>query len=105
MDLPHLIEPTVKYYLFDTLKHCHDHRVIIYYYALNIGVFLLFSSIAGYTLYYCYTHRLSDRDKHEKMKRDQAYVLSKIRYYQEESRDRKSSSTITELPSLGQTFF
>ena len=104
MELSHLIDQTAKNYLYETLQNCHSHRVTIYYYVLNIGVFLIFASIAGYTLYYCYTHRLSDREKHEKMKRDQAYVLSKIRYYQEESKERKTSS-ITKLPSLGQTFF
>jgi hypothetical protein len=67
MNVSHLIEPTVKYYLFNTLQSCHSNRVTIYYYVLNIGVFLLFAGITGYILYYCYTHKLSPYEKQKKM--------------------------------------
>jgi hypothetical protein len=99
MSPPQLIEPMAKYYLFDTLKVCHNTRTTIYYYALNIGVFLLFISIFGYLLYYNYTHKLSDYEKERKMIRDQQYVLSKIRFYQEEKKQNTSRiSNITNLP-------
>lgn len=97
MELSHLIEPTAKFYLFNTLKDCHDNRLVIYYYVLNIGVFVFFSLILGYVLYYCYTHKLSDYEKERRMLRDQQYILSKIRFYQEENKDRKVSP-ITSLP-------
>jgi hypothetical protein len=99
MNVGHLIEPTVKYYLFNTLQNCHAHRINIYYYVLNIGVFLIFSLIVGYTLYYCYTHKLSPHEREQKMLKDQNIILSKIRMYQEDIQDRRMSD-ITNLPVL-----
>jgi len=96
---PQLIEPNAKYYLFDTLKHCHDHRITLYYYALNISVFVIFVGITGYLLYYCHTHKLSDYERERKMIKDQQYVLSKIRFYQEEKKQQNQSQTsMTNLP-------
>jgi len=99
MNVSHLIEPTVKYYLFSSLQSCHENRSTIYYYVLNIGVFVIFSLLATYILYYCYTHKLSPYEKQEKMLRDQNIVLSKIRLYQEDLQDRRISG-ITSLPVL-----
>jgi len=94
---PSLIEPNAKYYLFSSLKSCHENRVNLYYYALNISVFVIFVGITGYLLYYCHKHKLSDYEKERKMIRDQQYIMSKIRFYQEESKQRNESS-ITALP-------
>ena len=101
MEYPRLIENTAKNYLFNTLKSCHEHRVTIYYYVFNISVFIIFALITGYTLYYCYTHKLTDYEKEQKMIRDQQYIMSKIRFYQQENKERKTSS-ITNLPFLEQ---
>jgi hypothetical protein len=100
MDQPRLIESSAKNYLFNTLQQCHNHRVSIYYYVLNIGVFLLFVGIAGFTLYYCNKQKMSDYEKQQKMLQDQKYVLSKIRYYKEENKHAQQthSSNITNLP-------
>ena len=99
MNVGHLIEPTVKYYLFNTLQSCHANRINIYYYVLNIGVFALFVMIVGYILYYCYTNKLSPYEKQQRMLRDQNIILSKIRMYQEDMQDRRMSD-ITNLPII-----
>ena len=99
MEYPHLIEPSAKNYLFNTLKQCHDIRIHLYYYVLNIGIFLIFVVIVGYALYYCNKTKLSDYDKSQKMIRDQQYVLSKIRFHQEENKERNVSS-LTNLPFI-----
>lgn len=102
MEQPKLIEPMAKHYLFETLKTCHHIRVNMYSYALNIGVFLLFSILFASALYYSKQNRLSDYEKHKKMQLDQQYVLSKIRYYQESNTKERetSSSNISGLPGL-----
>jgi hypothetical protein len=97
MDAPKLIEPSVKYHMYNTLGKCHDTRVSIYTWVLNIVVFLVFISITGITLYYCYTRRLTPEEKYNKMMRDQAYILSKIRFYQNE-RVNMPLSSLTSLP-------
>jgi hypothetical protein len=97
MDNSHLIDPSAKNYLFQTLKQCHNHRVNIYYYVLNISIFIVFAIIVFLTLYYCHKNKLTDYQKAQKMIRDQQYVMSKIRFYQEETRDAKTSN-VTQLP-------
>ena len=103
MEQPRLIENTAKTYLFSILQKCHENRITIYYYVFNLTIFILFVLITGYTLYYCYTHKLSDYEKERRMIRDQQYIMSKIRFYQEENKERKMSG-ITNLPFLEQNF-
>ena len=100
MDAPKLIESSTKNYLFNNLKQCHTTRVSVYYYALNISIFILFVGIAGFTLYYCNKQKLTDYEKQQKVLQDQKYVLSKIRYYKEETKHahQTNSSSITNLP-------
>lgn len=100
MDYPRLIETSAKNYLYQTLQQCHNNRVNIYYYVLNITVFILCVGTACIVLYYCNKEKLSDYEKQQKILRDQKYVLSKIRYYQEEKKTRGEtmSTGITQLP-------
>jgi hypothetical protein len=99
---PRLIENSAKNYLFQTLQKCHTNRVSIYYYALNFGVLFLFAGVVGLILYYCSKKKLTDYEKQQKMLKDQQYVLSKIRYYQEDKKERQQSqvSGITDLPYI-----
>jgi hypothetical protein len=102
MDNPNLIESSAKNYLFNNLKQCHNYRVNIYYYALNIGVFLIFVLVFGMTLYYCNKQKMSDYEKQQKTLSDQQYILSKIRYYKDETKHahESSHSSITNLPII-----
>jgi len=101
-DYPRLIENSAKNHLFQTLQKCHNNRVSIYYYALNFGVLFLFVGIVGFVLYYCIKQKLTEYEKQQKMLKDQQYVLSKIRYYQEDKKERQRSqvSGITDLPYI-----
>ena len=80
------------------------HQVLqnFYYYILNISVLLLFIFIVGITLYYCYKTKPNDYEKQQKMLRDQEFVVSKIRYHQENSKQNREqhSSYITDLPFI-----
>jgi hypothetical protein len=102
MDLPQLIEINASSHIQQTLHKCHVNRLNFYYYVLNISVLLLFIFIVGFILYYCYTRKPTDYEKHQKLLRDQEYVVSKIRYYQEDSKQRREqqSSSITDLPFI-----
>jgi hypothetical protein len=83
---PKLIEPTVKYYMDNILQSCHNNRTQIYYYTLNISVLVLFIIIVCVTLYYCRSQKKTPYELQQKLIRDQNYVLSKIRYYQDEQK-------------------
>jgi hypothetical protein len=94
---PRLIEPGVKYFLYNTLNQCHATRVNIYSWVLNVSVFVVFACIFGAALYFCYKRKLTPEQQYEKMMKDQAYILSKIRFYQNERIEHPLSS-ITSLP-------
>ena len=95
-----LIEPSVKNYLFNTLQKCHSNRVNVYFYALNIVVLLIFALIVGFTLYYCYTQKPNEYEKQQRLIKDQEYVMSKIRYYQDQKKSNEETtfSSISNLP-------
>jgi hypothetical protein len=99
MENPHLIEDTTKKFLHAILNKCHEKRVQIYTYALNIGVFVLFVGITSIVLYYCYKRKPTEYEAQQKLLRDQQYILSKIRYYQGENISRRTSD-ITSLPVI-----
>jgi hypothetical protein len=100
MDRPRLIETTSKYYMTELLNKCHENRVTIYQYSLNIGVFIIFVVIVGLVLYYCYRSKLTPEEEYQKKIKDQKYVLSKIRFYKDQQRSIASKSDITSLPTL-----
>jgi len=102
---PKLIEDTAKNYLYATLQKVHHTRVKYYNIVYNIGVFVAFSLVTGGILYYLYRTKNTPIQNHNKLIRDQEYVLSKIRYYQEQKQliDQKASSyssMITDLPVI-----
>jgi hypothetical protein len=100
MDRPRLIEPTSKYYMSELLHKCHENRVHIYQYSLNIGIFVIFVVIVGLVLYYCYRSKLSPEEEYNKRMKDQEYILSKIRFYKHHQQSIQSKSDITSLPTL-----
>jgi len=100
MDRPRLIEPTSKYYMSEILHKCHENRVTIYQYALNIGIFVIFIIVVGLVLYYCYKSKLTPEEEYQKKIKEQEYVLSKIRFYKDHQRSIASKSDITSLPTL-----
>lgn len=102
MDGPNLIDPSVKYNLYNRLSSCHNTRVSMYTWVLNIGVFVVFVSITAAALYYCYTRKLTPEERYNKMMRDQSYIMSKIRFYQNE-RANMPLSSITSLPIVKET--
>jgi hypothetical protein len=102
---PRLVDSTAREFLTNALQKSHHIRVSYHGIIWNAGIFgLCFLVVAGF-LYYRYTHKESVRDKQIKLIQDQEYVLSKIRYFQEQQRKIESSarmlpgSEITGLPS------
>jgi len=97
---PRLIENNFKHYLRGALQASHTTRISFYYYVLNISIFVIFSIGLGVTLYTCYHYKPSPEEKNNRRIRDEAAILSKIRYYQVQSRTDASQKTrITDLPT------
>jgi hypothetical protein len=99
MSFPQLIEPNVKYCIFDNLQKCREHKSTIYAWIFNISGFLLLFSIIFIVLYFRRKEKLQPYEIEEKQRKEQQYVLSKIREYQmEKTKKPISSSAITNLP-------
>ena len=99
MNVTHLIDNNARFFLYNTLQKCHDNRVQLYSFALNIIVFILFVLIGGSILFYNYNIKPTYYETQEKMMQDQQYIVSKIRAYQMEKAKQKTSD-ITNLPML-----
>ena len=97
---PRLIEYGAKNYMSGILNKCHENRVNIYLYVLNIGVLILFVIVCGLVLYYCHKKKLSPEEAYQKQIREQENILSKIRYYKDHQRSIASRASITGLPTL-----
>lgn len=98
MEYPKLIESGVRSYMQDTLLSCHDNRIKIYSFALNSVVLIVFVAIVAVTLYYCYKRKPTQYETQQKILRDQQYVLSKIRFYQNEQKN-LMTSPLSNLPN------
>jgi len=98
---PQLIDNHTKFYLYDTLYSCHQKRVKYYTLLWNAIVSLLFLGVFGGILYYCYRRKPTEEQSREQLERDQQFILSKIRFYQEQNQKiRESASPITGLPTM-----
>jgi len=96
MEYPRLIEPNVKNYLFSTLQQCHDRKEVFYAWIFNAILLVIIILVVGSVLYYCRKRKLTPYEQSEKMRKDQEYVLSKIRQYQTV----KKQSPITDLQMI-----
>jgi len=83
----HLIENRTRTSLLNTLSNCHTTRVGLYSTALNLVVLGMLVLGVGLTLYYCYKRQPNPHEMRQKMLKDQEYILSKIRFYQNEQRN------------------
>jgi hypothetical protein len=96
---PRLIEPGAKNYMTNLLSKCHDNRVSIYLYILNVGTLVIFIGIVALILYYCHKNKLTPTEEACKMQKEQQYILSKIRYYKDHQHSINSKASITGLPT------
>lgn len=81
---PRLIEPVTKSYIQTVLAKCTDERVQLYSYALNGIILVVFIATVTGILWYCHTRKLTPVERVRKFRRDQEYVLTKIREFQTE---------------------
>lgn len=97
---PNLIDTDAKIFLDATLQKCHQTRIKTHTFAFNLIMFVLFFAIAGGFLYYCYRSKPTREDAQYKIMKDQEYILSKIRYYQEKGANPDLPSYSTQITNL-----
>jgi len=104
--VPRLIDEPAKYFLDGALKKSHQIRVKYHRIIWNGGMLFIFLFAFGAFLYYRYTNRPTKAEANYKLIKDQEYVLSKIRYFQEQNQKMQEAnrvapgSEITGLPTL-----
>lgn len=96
MEVPQLIEPYVKDFLFGKLKSCHEYKTNTFSLILNTVIFVIFAIILFLVLYFSRNQQLTPYEKQQKMRKEQEYVVSKIRDYKE--MHKANSTFITNLP-------
>jgi hypothetical protein len=89
-DAPRLIEQGVRSYMQIILNKCNENRNYFYNWTLNLVVLGVFLGITSLTLWFCYTKKLSPEEKYLRQRKDQEYILTKIRQFQIE-KDRQKS--------------
>jgi len=99
MEYPRLIEPNVKNYLYSTLQQCHDKKEMIYGWLFNTSIFIVIVVVVGSVLYFCRKSKLTPYELSEKQRKEQEYIVSKIRQYQSVKKD----GFITNLPGISVT--
>ena len=104
MDPPKLIEYGTMQYMQSVLSQCHENRVNLYLYTLNIGVFIFFGGLLFLVLYYSYKTRMTPDEAYQKRMREQEYVLSKIKVYKEHQHHITKTSGFTALPVTDSAF-
>lgn len=85
--MSHLIDQRIRSSLLNTLSGCHDTRVQLYTTAFNVTVLVVLVVGVALTLYYCHKRQPSAYETHQKLLKDQDYILSKIRFYQAEQQN------------------
>ena len=94
--VPKLIDTTAIHYLDDALKKSHLIRIKYHQILWNFGlVFVVFFVFCSF-LYYRYTNKPTPTEANYKLIKDQEYVLSKIRFFQEQNQRINESSRIAE---------
>jgi len=101
--MSHLVDAEAKVFLDASLQKCHEIRIKAHHFTFNLIMFLLIIGIGGGFLYYCYTTKPTKEETGYKIMQDQEYILSKIRFFQEQQEKiNESASPITGLPSFSQ---
>ena len=94
---PTLIEPGIRYFLYESLKQCHKTRETIFNLAFNVGLLFLFVIVLLLILYFKFKGKITPQEQRKKNKQKQEYILSKITKFEDEKK-RLRQELITGLP-------
>jgi large-conductance mechanosensitive channel len=100
-DIPKLVDFKTGHYLMNTLRRCHDTRVLTYSYVFNTGIVVIFLIIAFITLYVCFTRKKTPDEKQQQMEQEQKFILEKIKSLKEQKQFYLQEETFTKLPITG----
>jgi len=82
---PKLIDTSTIHYLDGALKKSHEIRIKYHRIIWNAGLVFGFVFIVAAVMYYRYLDKPTPKEANYKLIKDQEYVLSKIRFFQEQN--------------------
>lgn len=91
---PKLIDTSAIQYLDGALKKSHEIRIKYHRIIFNFGLVFGFFFVVGAVLYYRYTNKPTPAEADYKLIKDQEYVLSKIRFFQEQNQRINESNRV-----------
>jgi len=94
-----LIESNVLDIIQDKLNFCNEKKGRIRQWVFNVIGYSLFFIVVTIVLYCCRKQKMTPYEEANKLRRDQDYIMSKIKQYQTVKRP-DSTSTITHLPVM-----
>lgn len=97
---PKLIDTSAIHYLDGALKKSHQIRVTYHRILWNWGILAIFVVAFGAFFYYRWTNKPTVAEANYRLIKDQEYVLSKIRFFQEQNQKIKESSRLAEGSEL-----
>jgi hypothetical protein len=83
--VPKLIDTSTIHYLDGALKKSHEIRIKYHRVLWNAGLVFVFAFIVAAVLYYRHLNKPTPKEANYKLIKDQEYVLSKIRFFQEQN--------------------
>jgi hypothetical protein len=92
---PKLIDTSAIQYLDSALKKSHEIRIRYHRIIWNAGIVFVFVFIVCAVMYYRYINRPTPEEANYKLIKDQEYVLSKIRFFQEQNKRINESSRVS----------
>ncbi len=95
---PKLIENQAGHYLFQTLKQCHEKRVVTYSFMWNVAIVSVFLLVAGLILVLLFRKKQTPDEQREKIIHDQKFILEKIKSLKEQKQYYLENDSITKMP-------
>ena len=97
-EIPKLIDSQTGHFIMNTLRQCHDNRVVAYSYVFNGVVVVVFLTIACIALYLCFYRKKTPLEKRRQLEQDQRIILEKIRSLKEQKQNYFMEGSMTHLP-------
>lgn len=98
---PKLIDTHSLKYFQDVLKKTHETKVKFHSIMLNLFILLAVLAVFGGCIYYKYKTKRTPEEDRYKLVKEYDYVLSRIRFFQEqEHKMKQSENLITNLPDV-----
>ena len=98
MENPRLIEHQAGHFMYDTLRQCHEKRILTYSFVFNITIVCVFCLITGIILYLLYRKKKTPDQRRSDIIRDQKMVLEKIKSLKEQKQYYLENESITKMP-------